>query len=208
MEDGLGPRPGLALSGSLPPKSLRDDRTAYEQLIGQHWDDLLRVGRHLCVGREEEAQDLVQETLVRGYEAFLKGRFRGGTNPRAWLLRILMNAFINEYRRRQRWEAPAQLAAIAHDTEQAARGARGRLVEDPQAGLLSGSLDEPLEDALASLSRPLRACVILVDMEGMEYAEAAAALRIPIGTVRSRLSRARFELHARLCGYAQSKRWL
>jgi RNA polymerase sigma-70 factor, ECF subfamily len=129
-------------------------------------------------------------------------------NPRAWLLRILTNAFINEYRRRRRWDAPAHLAAVADDAERAADAERAGLSQSPEAGLLTKSLDEPLEEALASLSRQLRACVILVDVEGMEYAEAASILGIPIGTVRSRLSRARFELHARLYQYAQSKRWL
>ncbi len=61
--------------------------------------------------------------------------------------------------------------------------------------VLAGTLDEPLEAALAALPNGLRLCMLLVDMEGMDYAQAAATLGIPVGTVRSRLSRARFQLH-------------
>jgi RNA polymerase sigma-70 factor (ECF subfamily) len=71
---------------------------------------------------------------------------------------------------------------------------------------MAATLDEPLERALAALPHEQRACVLLVDVEGWEYAEAAAALDIPIGTVRSRLARARRQLHALLFDYAQARR--
>ena len=80
--------------------------------------------------------------------------------------------------------------------------------EGPDSELMSHALDEALEKALQLLPPEMRACVVLVDVEGMEYSDAAEALGIPIGTVRSRLSRARFQLHAILFNYAQSRRWL
>jgi RNA polymerase sigma-70 factor, ECF subfamily len=179
------------------PEPVAERRAAYEEIIRLCQAELLRVSRRLCSGREDQAQDLVQEALVRGYEAFLDGRFRNGTNARAWLLRILTNLFINDYRRRKRWEAPGGVS------EAEAPG-----TDKPESALLDQALDERLEKALASLTPELCACVVLVDVEGWDYAEAAAALGIPIGTVRSRLSRARFQLHAKLFDYAQSKRWL
>ena len=66
--------------------------------------------------------------------------------------------------------------------------------------------EEPVKQALAALPEEQRACVVLVDVEGLEYAEAATALGVPIGTVRSRLARARLHLHALLYGYARERR--
>jgi RNA polymerase sigma-70 factor, ECF subfamily len=177
--------------------SAAEHRAAYEEIIRRCQGDLLRVSRTLCRGQEDPAQDLVQEALVRGYEAFLNGRFQDGSNARAWLLRILTNLFINDYRRRTRWEGPAP-----------PDGAEIGCEERPESRLLDQALDERLEKALAALTPDLRACVILVDVDGMEYHEAADALGIPVGTVRSRLSRARFQLHSKLYHYAQSRRWL
>jgi RNA polymerase sigma-70 factor (ECF subfamily) len=80
------------------------------------------------------------------------------------------------------------------------------LQDRPEAALMATIMEEPLERALASLPEALRVCVILVDIEEMEYAEAAAALGIPIGTVRSRLSRARQQLQEQLQSYARNAR--
>ena len=73
---------------------------------------------------------------------------------------------------------------------------------------MASALEEPIETALASLSMEMRMCVTMVDVEGMEYSEAAAALDVPIGTVRSRLARARIQLHSLLYSYAKERRKL
>src|SRR5258707_9784539 len=75
-------------------------RAAYGRLAHELAPALLGLARRLCSGRNAEAEDLVQEALVRGYEAYVDGRFGAGTNARAWLMRILFNGFVNADKRR------------------------------------------------------------------------------------------------------------
>ncbi len=162
----------------------------------------------MCNGEEDLAQDLVQDALIRGYQVFLDGSFREGSNARAWLLRILANGFINSYNHRKKWEADCNLDNLTERAHVHAEFAGDREYGRPEESLLKGTLDEPLMQALASLPREYRICVLLVDVEGLEYADAAAALNIPIGTVRSRLSRARLHLYKLLYDYARDRRHL
>ena len=176
------------------------------RLIREHETTLLRAARRLCGRNEDYAQDLTQEALVRGYEAFLAGRFQEGTNARAWLLRILTNFYINEYRHAQRWNAGIDMKTLTAQNEVSPENLRANPADRPEDALLTQTLDEPLERALATLSEELRTCVLLVDVQELDYAETAEALKIPIGTVRSRLSRARKTLHTLLYDYAQERR--
>jgi RNA polymerase sigma-70 factor, ECF subfamily len=185
---------------------LTERRAAFASLARQHEAHLLRAARRMAAGDADSAQDLVQDTLVAAYEAYVEGRFASGSNVRAWLFRILTNRCINVYRRKQKWEAAVDLETLT------GRGGAGpevmgaRAVDTPDRALLAATLDEPLERALAALSREFRVCVVLVDMEQMEYADAALALGIPIGTLRSRLARARLRLHSLLFEYARDHR--
>lgn len=180
-------------------------REAFAQLLREQETALARVARRLCRGDEDRAQDLVQDALIRAYESFLAGRFREGLNVRAWLLRILTNLYINDYHRRQKWDANVDLETLTAGGETGPPETHAAASDVPGAALLAGTLDEGLEAALALLSDPLRLCVLLVDLEGLDYAEAAAALQVPIGTIRSRLSRARLQLHALLYDYARER---
>lgn len=155
---------------------------------------------------EDRAQDFVQDTLVRAYRACLNGRFREDADPRAWLLRIVTNLYINDYRRRRRWETGSGLEsqAVQQRMNEAAR--RAMPSEDPAALLMAATFDEDLSQALASLPEKLRLCTVLVDLEGLDYAQVARSLGIPIGTVRSRLSRACQSLRPLLWDYAQERR--
>ncbi len=178
-------------------------RAAFERLIGQNEAVMLRVSRRLCRSDWDRAQDLVQDALINAYRAFVDGRFQEATNSRAWLLKILTNVFLNDYKRKQREATtvdPETLAALGED------GAAGASTDGPGVALMESTLDERLEGALGELSDEFRSCVILVDVEGLEYAEAASILEIPIGTVRSRLARARLQLHALLYDYAKDLR--
>jgi RNA polymerase sigma-70 factor (ECF subfamily) len=160
----------------------------------------------MCAGQEDRAQDLVQDTLLRAYVAFVESRFQEGTNARAWLLRILTNVFLTEYRKRQKWEAGIDLETLTASGEAGPECLRASVEDVPHEALLAGTLDEPLEQALAALPVEQRLCVVLVDIEGAEYRQAAEALGVPIGTIRSRLARARLQLHALLYDYAQQRR--
>ena len=181
-------------------------RAVFTRVILPHEDDLARSARRLCGGDEERAQDLVQDALVRAYRACLSGRFRENVNPRAWLLRIMTNLYINDYHRRRRWEAKTDMDSpvVCKRMVEASRWAAP--ADMPGVALLAGTLNEDLEQALRLLPEILRRCVILVDLEGHEYAEAARILGIPIGTIRSRLSRARLQLFGLLHGYARERR--
>ena len=168
--------------------------------------DLMRAAKRLCGRQEDRAQDLAQEAIIKGYQAFIEGRFIPGTNARAWLLRILTNTFITEYNHRQKWDAGVDVETLTAGGETGPESLQAHAADQPETALLNSTLDEPLERALAALSPELRACVLLVDIEGAEYAEAAQIFNIPIGTVRSRLSRARMQLHDLLYHYAQERR--
>ena len=180
-------------------------RQAFAQTLREQEAALLRAARRLCRGDEDRAQDLAQDALIRAFESFVAGRFREGLNVRAWLLRILTNLYINEYHRRQKWDANVDLETLTAGGETGPPATHAPASDVPGAALLAATLDEGLETALASLSDPLRLCVLLVDLEGLDYAEAAAALQVPVGTIRSRLSRARLQLHALLYEYARDR---
>ena len=196
---------GMAIQGpkDTHPNARRD---AFSGLARQHEQALLRAALRLCGGNRDPAEDLVQEALVRGYRAFLGGKFQDGGNARAWLMRILVNIYLNEYARRTRWEAGVTVDELTFAGEGGPESTHAAPGDVPGQNLLSESLDEPLEKALAELPDGFRLCVLLVDVEGMEYGEAAEALGVPIGTVRSRLARARFKLHAMLADYARERR--
>jgi RNA polymerase sigma-70 factor (ECF subfamily) len=142
-----------------------------------------------------DAEDLVQETFLRAYRGF--GGFRPGTNLRAWLYRILTNAYINTYRKRQREpqtvsdeEVPEWYLFEKLGGESAEASAEARVLESLP--------DEDVQEALASLPDQFRIAVLLADVEGFSYKEIAEILGIPMGTVMSRLHRGRRALEKRL----------
>lgn len=145
------------------------------------------------------AEDLVQDVYLRAYRTF--DRFVEGTNARAWLFTILYSVFVNHYRRRRR--EPESLAP--QDLESALARAQ---VEGPPTPETLPTHSE-VETALADLPEVFRAAVVLVDLNDLSYEEAAATLGCKVGTVRSRLFRARKLLfsaltdHARKLGYVR-----
>lgn len=181
-------------------------RKQFAQILRDQETVLSRAARRLCRGDDDRAQDLTQDALIRAYESFVAGRFREGLNVRAWLLRILTNLYINEYNRRQKRDDSVDLETLTAGGETGPPATHAPPADVPGTALMAETLDERLDAALASLSDPLRLCVVLVDIESLDYAEAAAALQIPVGTVRSRLSRARMQLHALLYEYARDRR--
>lgn len=162
---------------------------------------LIATARRL-VRDDDRVLDLVQEALVRGYEAFRTGKFVAGGKPCAWLARILTNHFINEWRREKKWGAGVTVDEVTAGGE---IGPESTRASGADTVLLQATLDEPLERALAELPDALRLTVILVDMQDLSYQEAADQLKVPVGTVRSRLARARFQLAERLQGWGKER---
>lgn len=149
---------------------------------------MLRVARRLTHS-SEDAEDVVQETLIRAFRSI--DRF-DGRHPRAWLLTILRNATHNMYRRArpQLADSPEELLQLP------AAGPEGR--NGTEERVLDGVVEAEVAEALLSLSQSFREVVILVDVDGLTYQEAADVLGIPTGTVMSRLHRARRRMRARL----------
>ena len=147
-----------------------------------------------------DAEDLVQETMLRALAAWQ--RFIPGSNARAWLHRILTNNFINSYRQRKNRRRFAtetgEDAAVALHGEDVERSA------DPRRQLFKNELGDEVTSALNSLGHDYRQVVVLADLQGTHYQEIAKTLDVPVGTVMSRLFRARRKLERALRGYAAS----
>jgi RNA polymerase sigma-70 factor (ECF subfamily) len=167
-------------------------------------DSLYRTALRLT-RNQQEAEDLVQETMLKAFR-FSKS-YQPGTNLRAWLFRILNTSAINRYRKQATHPTPATLP----DGEEfylynRIRDLNGQeLTRAAEDEVLSKYLDEDVYKALNDLPINFRMPVILADIEGMSYKEIAEALQIPIGTVMSRISRARRQLQQSLWNYAQER---
>lgn len=173
-------------------------RADFESTALPHLDQLYSTASYLTRD-PERAADLVQDTLVRAIRFW--HRFEPGTNCRAWLLTILYNSFRNQYR-----SDKSSGTAIEYDDGVA--GTPGAATDDPADLVAAAGLDDELEAALASLSDEFREVVVLVDLQELTYEEAASVLGRPIGTVRSRLARARQQLHTRLAEYGRQRGWV
>jgi RNA polymerase sigma-70 factor (ECF subfamily) len=155
-----------------------------------------------------DAEDLVQETYLRAYRGY--AGFEEGTNLKAWLYRIMTNAYINIYRAKQRrpqeddLEDVEDLYLYRHLSGlEAARA--GRSAEDE---LLDWFTDDEVKGALEALPESYRLAVLLADVEGFSYKEIAEILEVPIGTVMSRLHRGRKAMQKQLFEFAVERRLL
>jgi RNA polymerase sigma-70 factor, ECF subfamily len=185
---------------STSVRAMRDHHV-YETELARHeralYPAALRMTRN-----PSDAEDLVQESMTRAYAGLR--HFTPGTNSRAWLFRILANTFVSTYRKRQR--EPAQvlspefesLITAAVDTA-SAPAATAESAEDAVLGQFAYS---DVRRALEDLPECYRATIYLADVEGYPYRDIAEMLSVPIGTVMSRLHRARGMLRKRLVAYA------
>ncbi len=170
---------------------------AFAEYIEPEIDVLLRVARTLT-GGWADAEDLVQDTLVRAYRGL--GSF-DGAHPRAWLLTILRNTNINSHRR-QRPDLLDDGVSLERHTP--AFGARE--TPSPEQAVIDRALGEDLHRAVAALDPKFSTVLLLVDVDELSYAEVANVLGIAVGTVTSRLSRARRRLRSDLNATAKSRR--
>lgn len=152
----------------------------------------------------QDAEDLVQETMMRAYRAF--GRFEAGTNLKAWLFRILTNAYINSYRKRQREPQKVSSDEVEEfDLYRELKNHDSQFDSTPESIVLDSLVDSDIIEAIDDLPEQFRLAVVLSDIEGFSYAEMAQIMDVPMGTVMSRLHRGRKALQKRLWEVARDR---
>ena len=149
---------------------------------------------------EDDSKDLVQDTYMKAYR-FINS-FQEGTNAKAWLYRILKNSFINDYRKKSKQPSKVDYQEVEqfYNSEDTPKDA----TVDLRMETTKDMIGDEISNALNSLAIDFRTVIILCDLEGFTYEEMAKILDIPIGTVRSRLHRARNILREKLGSYAHS----
>jgi RNA polymerase sigma-70 factor (ECF subfamily) len=197
-----------AMAMMAPPEAVRAPSYTAEELA--RYDGIVqRYARHVyniayrMTGNEADARDLSQEAFLRVYRALR--RVQPGAPLESWLYRIVSNLHIDLLRRRPRARLESLDAPI--DTP---RGEMARefpdIAANPEAVFEREHIDGAIQEALGLLSPDLRMVIILSDIEGFAYEEIASILRVPLGTVKSRLHRARQVLQQRLRPYVDARR--
>jgi RNA polymerase sigma-70 factor, ECF subfamily len=178
-----------------------DQRKRFEEEALPHLDALYTMAVRLA-RNPHDASDLVQETILRAYRFF--DRFEQGTNCRAWLLTILFNNFRNGYRRSTR-EQPASSSEEFERRIEAESLRPDSPNLNPEAALSESGMEREVEAALDALPAEFREALLLVDVQELSYQEISQVLNIPIGTVKSRVSRGRSMLREALTAYAKER---
>jgi RNA polymerase sigma-70 factor (ECF subfamily) len=167
-------------------------RERFAELVQPLLDSLYRTAFRM-VEERLVAEELVQEACLKAYAQF--ERYEDGTNFKAWIFRILTNLCIDQVRRR----AGASFVPIDGLPESVGATALSAAEASPETLAIGRNIGGVVADALSALNPELRVVVMLILVEEMTYAEAAESLELPVGTVRSRLHRARAELQDKLC---------
>jgi RNA polymerase sigma-70 factor (ECF subfamily) len=192
---------GLFRRSRSSEKYAGGERAAFEALLEQCWDPLWRYAYRMT-GNAEDAGDLLSETAIGGFKGFAK--FRGETTFLRWMYRIMTTTRIDMVRSAKR-HAACSLDVFDADSEHPMFEIPDTY-NSPERVILEPMLSEPVQQALNELTEEYRAVVVLADMEQLDYVEVSQALGIPIGTVRSRLHRARLQLRKALSTYVE-ERW-
>lgn len=185
------------------PKKFEYDRSEqleiFEKEFLPHLDAMYNFAYRLTL-EGDDAKDLVQDTYLKAYR-FVKS-FQKGTNSKAWLYRILKNSFINDFRKKSKQPSKVDYQEVEnfYNSDSVDEGQ----TVDLRIETLKDMIGDEVSIALNSLAVDFRTVIILCDLEGFTYEEMAKILDIPIGTVRSRLHRARNLLKEKLKSYAES----
>lgn len=174
---------------SAPADGTAARQRAFSRHVEPEIEVLLRVARTLT-GSWADAEDLVQDTLIRAYRGI--DRF-DGTHPRAWLLTILRRAHLNSLRRPR-----PDLAGDHRDLDGRRPAFGAQAPPTPEDSVTDEVFDDDVERAVAGLDPKFRTVLLLIDVDQLSYAEVSDVLGVPVGTVMSRLSRARNRIRTQL----------
>ena len=163
-----------------------------------HMDSMYNFAYKLTLD-EDDANDLVQETYLKAFR-FIES-FQKGTNAKAWLFRILKNSFINNYRKKSKQPSKVDYQEVENFYN--SDDVNKQITTDLRVDTVKDHMGDEIANALNALDVDFRTVIILCDLEGFKYDEMAEILDIPVGTVRSRLHRARNLLKEKLCEYAK-----
>ncbi|MGC8667435.1 MAG: sigma-70 family RNA polymerase sigma factor [Chthonomonadales bacterium] len=199
-EEGASPRSaGSEEDLRLVERCKRGDREAFDALMRRHERKVYNFAYRLS-GNYDEANDIAAEAFVRVYTRIQS--FRGESAFLTWLFRIVTNVFLDARKRRRSRPAESLEQLIEADDRGLARHAEEASV-NPQVELERSERDAMLQKAIATLPEYQRAMILLYHVEGMSYEQIAATMDLPIGTVKSRLNRARLALKQALAGSAE-----
>lgn len=187
-------------------KSSPDDLRAAFEAIAMPFTRPLYHTAHRLTRRPEDARDLVQETYLRAYRTFAS--FEPGTNCRGWLFTVMYSIFINKYHQAAREPEPISLEQLDERFHGTTPAYAAALDDVWQRGTHLPSAAAEVDNALAQLPEMFRSAILFVDVEELSYEEAASVLQCPVGTVRSRLFRARKMLFLALRPYAERAGYL
>lgn len=182
-------------------------RKEFEEIALAHVDSLYNMALRL-VFNKEEAEDLVQETYLKAYRFF--DTFQKGTNVKAWLFKILRNTFINKYRKSTSMPGEVFLEDIESVNagmtyEQETKHEETIDTLESKYTDLSSLLDDDVKRAIDSLPIEYREAILFSDVEELSYKDISEITNVPIGTVKSRLNRARKLLQKSLWEYAKDR---
>ena len=192
------------LSGGTPLDDTQQRSREFEASVLEHLNMLYAVALRLT-RNDADAEDLVQNTVLKALRFHRK--FEEGTYIKAWLLTILRNTFINDYRRTARRPMHVELtgaeaAAACYSPDPMARKSHS----ESSTGEVMELLDEEVRQAIDSLPTDFRSAVVMADLQGSSYKEIASTMGCPLGTVMSRIHRGRRLLRDQLGEYARSRR--
>ena len=174
------------------------NQIVFEEELFPHMDALKTFAYHLSYN-EEDANDLVQETYMKAHRFIEK--YDQGTNAKAWLFKILKNAYINEYRKKSKRPKKVDFEDIV--SYQNSDTASSSKYLDLRQEIFENMMGDEVTIAINALPIDFRTVILLCDIEGFTYEEISKIIDVPIGTVRSRLFRARNMLKEKLKAYAE-----
>src|SRR3954470_12220695 len=179
--------------------SEQEKRNVFNNEFMPHINSMYNFAYRLTLD-SDDAKDLLQDTYLKAFR-FIDS-FQQGTNAKAWLFRILKNSFINDYRKKSK--EPSKVDYQEVETYYNSEDVDRQITPDLRVESLKDMIGDEISNALNALEVDFRTVIILCDLEGFKYDEMAKILDIPIGTVRSRLHRARQLLKDKLSEYAKS----